>query len=344
MKIKTLKVLNLMRAWWMNAFRFTTPFVRFIPTDRCNLDCRYCFQHDNRNPREMTREEFDAYLDHAVRLKVGLISFLGGEPLTWPHIYHAVDRCTKRRIFTDMTTNGTLLNGDSILKLGRAGLDALNISVDVSESSKVSAKNSIFKPEVLDPLLVARKKHGMNVRVNAVLYKDNTREVRELIEYTHDHGIPISIGFIVPHLDEDTSQEINFTLDDHKLLDDITAHIIERKTSGYKIIDTRQYFRNIHRYLRGEKFWDCNYQKRFGWLNVTPAGRIRSCTKKMDELDDRFLDLTPKRVAELRKLFQEKIEECNVTCYSNCAYNGYYFFRNLPLIAFKYVTGLSRNH
>lgn len=342
---KKMKALNLMRAWWLNAISCTTPFVRIIPTDRCNLSCKYCFQH-SKSDREMTRDEFDAYLDHAVKLKAGLISFLGGEPLTWPHIYHAINRCTERRLFTDITTNGTLLDAESIPRLGRAGLDAMNISVDVSQSNKVTAKNSIFKPEVLDLLLDARKNHGMNVRVNAVLYNDNTREVKELIEYTHRHGISISIGFIVPHLEGDAPQEddISFSLEDRELLDEITQHIIDRKTSGYKIIDTRQYFRNIYRYLRGEKFWDCNYQKRFGWLNVTPGGRIRSCTKKMDELDDRFLDLTPKRVAELRKLFREKIRECNTTCYSNCAYNGYYFFRNLPLIAIKYVTGLSRNH
>ncbi|MFH2002851.1 MAG: hypothetical protein ABIK28_24495 [Planctomycetota bacterium] len=44
MSIKALKVFNLMRAWWWNAFLYTTPFVRFIPTDRCNLDCKYGFQ------------------------------------------------------------------------------------------------------------------------------------------------------------------------------------------------------------------------------------------------------------------------------------------------------------
>jgi len=344
MLVKQAKYFKLMRAWWMNAFRYTTPFVRIIPTDKCNLNCSYCFQK-SKDPRTMTRDEFDGYLEKAVRLKAGLISFLGGEPLIWPHIYHAVESCTRRRLLSDLTTNGTLLDKESIDKLARGGLDLLNISVDVSEADKVSAKNSILKPDVLRHLLAARRDHGMQIRVNSVLYKDNTREIKRLVEFCHENAVPISVGFIVPHIDGTPSPEndIYFSLDDREILDDIIGYLVARKTSGYRIIDTRDYFRSVYRFLRGEKFWDCNYQWRFGWINVAPSGRIRSCTKKMDELEDRFLDLTPKRVKELRGIFRGIIATCNRTCYSNCAYNGYYFFRNMPLIVFRYITGRNRN-
>lgn len=83
----------------------------------------------------------------------------------------------------------------------------------------------------------------------------------------------------------------------------------------------------------------CNYGKRFGWLNVTPSGRIRSCTKKMDELPVRFTDLTPARIRALRQRYREAVRSCNLDCYSNCAYNGYYFFRNLPAAVLRYVAG-----
>jgi hypothetical protein len=35
------------------------PFLRVIPTDRCDLRCRYCFQHDPDSP-EMSRPDFEA--------------------------------------------------------------------------------------------------------------------------------------------------------------------------------------------------------------------------------------------------------------------------------------------
>ena len=138
---------------------------------------------------------------------------------------------------------------------------------------------------------------------------------------------------------DDDAADVYFGAEDRELLDDIIAHIIDKKSRGYQIIDTRDYFRNFPRFLRGEQFWECNYQRRFGWINVTPNGRIRSCTKKMDELEDRFVDLTPRRVRELRSEFRAKIRECNVHCYSNCAYNAYHFFHHLPTVLLRYALG-----
>jgi len=339
------KKANLLRSLWKSCFSYTAPFVRIIPTDRCNLSCSYCFQKSD-DPREMTRSEFDANLEKAGELGTGLITFLGGEPLAWPHIVHAVESCTRKGIFSDLTTNGTLLDRETIHALGRAGLDFLNISVDVTRKGTVSAKNAIRKPAILRELLAARNQYGMRVRVNAVFWKDNSREVKDLVEFTHLHGIPLSIGFVVPEPGSASTGGggIRFTADDRELLDAFTGYIIDRKRKGYRIIDPTSYFRNVHRFLRREKFWDCNYQRQFGWLNVTPAGRIRSCTKMMDELDDHFLDLTPERIRELRRGFAKKIEQCNTQCYSNCAYNGYYLFRFLPfVIAGAFLTSLVRS-
>lgn len=334
------KVLNLLRAWTRNAFGYTTPFVRVLPTDRCNLNCRYCFQHEDRSG-DMTLQAFDACLAQARRLGVGLISFLGGEPLLWAHLGTSIRHCTEHRVFTDVTTNGTLLDAQTVLGLAAAGLDFLNVSVDVCKANRVSAKDSILRPERLAPLLQARARHGLKLRVNSVLYKDNSEEIKELIEFTHAHRIPISIGFIVPDFcgPQDKAAGCYFGAEDRVLLDGIVDHIVDKKTRGYQIIDTRDYFRNFQRFLRGEQFWDCNYQRRFGWINITPNGRIRSCTKKMDELPDRYIDLTVQRVRELRAEFQANIRECNVHCYSNCAYNAYHFFHHLPTVMFRYVLG-----
>jgi len=108
---------------------YSAPFVRFLPTDRCNLDCRYCFQKSS-DPREMTREEFRACLAHGRRLGIGMASFLGGEPLTWGPLEDAVGLCSEVGVLSDVTTNGTLLTGERLRRLGRAGLDLLNVSAD----------------------------------------------------------------------------------------------------------------------------------------------------------------------------------------------------------------------
>jgi MoaA/NifB/PqqE/SkfB family radical SAM enzyme len=341
---KTTKTAKLMRRWWRNGVQHTPLFVRFIPTDRCNLDCTYCFQKST-DQFEMSWEDFSCRLEKADRLGTGVVSFLGGEPLLWPHISDAVAACTERNFFTDLTTNGTLLDDDRIESLGAAGLDYLNVSADVIQPGKVTKKCSILAEHRVKKMLDVQAGTGMKVRVNAVLYKDNSSDIFDLIEYTHEHDVPISIGFVVPEFEEARAQtpEIYFTADDADFLAEIAERLIKFKNRGYKIIDTRQYFRGVQKYLRGEQFWKCNYQKRFGWINITPRGKIRSCTKKMDEVDLDFLDLDHSRIKGLRRRFRNDIEACNRTCYSNCAFNSAYYARNLHVVAFKYLTGWSRN-
>ena len=320
---------NLSRAY-LSSYRHGTPaFVRMLPTDRCNLNCSYCWQHDNESP-EMSLDSFRSYLDKARELRVGLMTFLGGEPMIWKPLYEALSMCTERHLMTDMTTNGTLLTEDTIDKLGKAGLDYLNISVDGAEATGVTSKTSIFKPGLMECLKEARQRYHTHFRINSVIYKNNFNEILILADFARKWDTQISLGFIVPPLspDERSEADIYFTRDDEPLLKDIVEGILRMKKEGYPIIDPDSYFENVFRFVRREKFWDCNYPTRYGWINVTSTGHIRSCTKKMDKLDIHFLDLEPETLVKLRAILKENVKTCNVDCYSNCAYDSYFYTHN----------------
>jgi MoaA/NifB/PqqE/SkfB family radical SAM enzyme len=182
----------------------------------------------------------------------------------------------------------------------------------------------------MEALKEARKKHHMHTRINSVLYKNNYEEILALVEFAKKWDIQISLGFIVPPLKPEhrTETDIYFSLEDETLLKDIVSGILAKKKAGYPIVDPDSYFENIFRFLRREKFWDCNYPTRYGWINVTPTGHIRSCTKKMDKLDIHFLDLGPSSLSHLRSVLKEKVKTCNIDCYSNCAYDSYFYTHN----------------
>lgn len=320
---------NLAKAYVSSAKHGTPAFIRMLPTDRCNLDCAYCWQHDNA-ATDMTLAEFQGYLRQAGELRVGLLTFLGGEPMIWGPIYDALALCTERHVLTDLTTNGTLLTPETAERLGQAGLDYLNVSVDGSSASAVTRKTSIFRPGLAEALRDVRDRHHMHTRVNSVIYNDNFAAVQELIEATRRWNIQLSLGFIVPPLSPALrSQEgIYFTAKDEPLLRRIVAAILDKKRSGYPIIDPDSYFENIFKFIHREKFWECNYPTRYGWINIAPSGRVRSCTKKMDELDFPFLDLDLEKLRDLRAVLRRKTADCNIDCYSNCAYDSYYYTHN----------------
>ncbi|MDD2335271.1 MAG: radical SAM protein [Geobacteraceae bacterium] len=323
------KFRNLSEAY-LSSYRHGTPaFIRVLPTDRCNLKCAYCWQHNNASA-DMTIDSFRAYLKKAKELHVGLITFLGGEPMIWSPLCEALALCTERHVMTDLTTNGTLLTSATVEELGRSGLDYLNISVDGTTANEVTCKNSIFRSDLMGALKEARTKHHMHTRINSVIYNNNYEAIQTLMEFSRKWDMQLSLWFIVPPLDpaQRPDKDIYFSVADEPLLRDIVSDILEKKQAGYPIIDPDSYFENIFRFIRREKFWDCNYPTRYGWINVTPTGRIRSCTKKMDELDFRFLDLDLESLGRLRSILKEKVRTCNIDCYSNCAYDSYFYTHN----------------
>ena len=154
--MKTLKYLNFLKNYAYSFFKVTVLFVRVIPTDRCNLDCLYCYQKSD-DSLSMSLELFGQVLEKARELNVGFLSFLGGEPMLWKHLYDAIALCSRHHILTDITTNGTLLNDKTIERLGAAGLDCLNVSVDTRDDFVVSKKNVLFDAGLMRSLKAAER-------------------------------------------------------------------------------------------------------------------------------------------------------------------------------------------
>ena len=336
---------NLAKAYVSSYTHGTPAFVRMLPTDRCNLHCLYCWQHNNTST-DMTMASFQAHLEKAKELSVGLLTFLGGEPMIWNPLPDAVALCTEQHVLTDLTTNGTLLTSDTIEELGKAGLDYLNISVDGASASSVTSKISIFQSGMMEALKEARRKHGMHTRINSVIYKNNFDEIWTLIEFAKQHDIQLSLGFIVPPLDpgQRAADDIYFSREDEPLLHGIVDHILEKKKANYPIIDPSAYFENIFKFIHREKFWECNYPTRYGWINVAPTGHIRSCTKKMDALDIKFLDLDLAKLKKIRAILKKNVESCNLDCYSNCAFDSYFYTHNKGEFLKKILLRLRLHH
>ncbi len=309
----------------------TPVFLRVIPTDRCNLQCQYCYQNNPNSPT-MSRKEFDEVLAKAKQSGTSIISFLGGEPLVWPDIYYAVEQCSRQGVMTTITTNATLLTEENFEKLGKAGLDFLEVSVDSLLSTEQSEKSFVADKELSARMRRFAKRHKVVTSVNMVVSRDNIESAEELIDFTHYQGYPLSIGFIVPPPGQEQEWEgshLAFTEADFPALEAFTAMVLSKKRQGYKIIEPPSYFQGIFDFVQGKHCWDCgSHRKKFSGITVAPDGRLRTCTKLMDSTEHCFLDLTPRKIREVRASTRAIISQCNPRCYSNCAYNAFYYTRH----------------
>jgi hypothetical protein len=139
--------------------------VNLVVTRRCNLSCGYCTEYDDSSP-PVPRALLEQRLDHLARLRTVIVTLTGGEPLCHPEIADVVASVRARAMTPALNTNGFLLTRSHIDALNRAGLYAMQLSLDALTPNAVTKKAL----RSLAPKLRLLAAHArFKVRVNTVL-------------------------------------------------------------------------------------------------------------------------------------------------------------------------------
>ena len=136
-----------------------------IPIRRCNLSCTYCNEYDDYS-KPVSLEIMVQRVEDLGRLKTGVITLSGGEPLLHPELDDIIRAIRQNATLAGLITNGYLLTADRIRKLNDAGLDYLQISIDNVMPDAVSKKSL----KVLDRKLELLAEHAdFHININSVL-------------------------------------------------------------------------------------------------------------------------------------------------------------------------------
>lgn len=136
-----------------------------IPIRRCNLSCTYCNEYDDFS-KPVPLDVILHRIELLGRLKTGVITLSGGEPLLHPDLDEIIRGVRHHATLAGMITNGYLLTADRIRRLNDAGLDYLQISIDNVMPDDVSKKSL----KVLDKKLQILSGHAdFHVNINSVL-------------------------------------------------------------------------------------------------------------------------------------------------------------------------------
>src|SRR5271156_4395511 len=136
-----------------------------IPIRRCNLACTYCNEFDDFS-KPVPTDDMLRRVDQLGDLGTSVITISGGEPLLHPQLDDIIHHMRKRRIVSELITNGYLLVEERIQRLNRAGLGWLQISIDNVNPDEVSKKSL----KVLDKKLQLLAEHAdFHVNINSVV-------------------------------------------------------------------------------------------------------------------------------------------------------------------------------
>ncbi len=150
--------------------------IDFAPTYACNMNCEHCFAGPMRDDKKerLTPADYGKIADEAKRLGAIHFAFQGGEPLLLDDLEEMIRAIGPADSFVSITTNALLLTEERLLRLKKAGLDMITVSLDSGRPEEHDAFRKT--PGAFEKALAAVKtarKLGLIVTVNTVVTREN---------------------------------------------------------------------------------------------------------------------------------------------------------------------------
>lgn len=159
-------------------------------TAKCNLYCPMCPRETHKQPKEDMDDAVYSRLVEAAGNSAEHMMLIGlGEPLLDPKIFDRIAFCDQHKVFTLLSTNGTLLDKTATERLLDTNLEHITLSFDGStkESFEFYRKGAKFEKVRDNFVHFARRKHErkskMQVVVQMVRMERNWDEVEEFSRF-----------------------------------------------------------------------------------------------------------------------------------------------------------------
>lgn len=130
-------------------------------TNRCNLNCPYCYKDANRNSKELSKGDILRIVEEASQIGFCEFTFSGGEPTLHPDIFDILEILSEKypEHKLNLITNGTTDLSDYAIDVMVKTLFAIQISVDSADEEinrKTRGIDSVQKIKVLSQRLAQR--------------------------------------------------------------------------------------------------------------------------------------------------------------------------------------------
>ncbi|SFU57456.1 cyclic pyranopterin phosphate synthase [Clostridium sp. DSM 8431] len=186
-------------------FNRNIDYIRISITDRCNLRCVYCMPEEGitltEHEKILTYEEIIRLCREFAKLGISKVKITGGEPLVRRNLKNLIKSIKDIEGIDNvtLTTNGILLE-DQIDGLVKAGLDAVNISIDTLDKEKFK---SVTRVGDIDKVLKSIDKcltyENLTVKINCVPIKgENDKEILDIVNLAKDKNLSVRFIELMP--------------------------------------------------------------------------------------------------------------------------------------------------
>ncbi|KPA16303.1 radical SAM protein [Candidatus Magnetomorum sp. HK-1] len=209
-------------------------------TTHCNLNCESCLRKSLiAKPDHMTFEKYKYIVDTIKPQMLCLVGF--GEPMMHPEFFDFIKYADNDKISVSVTTNGTLLNDESINEIFISGLKTLTISLDAPDEKTYTLvrKNNKFNSIIKNIIKInnekkIRKTSYPNIVLHYVIYNYNYNKLNYFIEFSKQ--LEPSMIFFQPceYYDSSNKQILTNNIDKETFKQEIQQANYESLKSGIK--------------------------------------------------------------------------------------------------------------
>lgn len=180
-------------------------YIRISITDRCNLRCVYCMPEKGidliKHDEILTYEEIIDLCKLFVKVGISKVKITGGEPLVRKDLHKLIKAIKDIEGIKEvtLTTNGILLY-EQLEDLVKAGLDAVNISIDSLRENRYKELTRLGDVnKVLQAIKKAATYKNLRVKINCVpLVNESVQELLELVDLAKDSYISVRFIELMP--------------------------------------------------------------------------------------------------------------------------------------------------
>lgn len=164
---------------------FSLDLLELEITEKCNLDCNYCYL-GKKSGLELPLELIKRIAKEAEELGVKYFIITGGEPTLHSQFKKVSELVSKKGFNAGVLTNG--INAKEKIKQLR-NFRFVQMSLD-------KTKGKIEKEVIANAIFL--KKHNVNVTFLCTLSKENKNQIKNLINLSEKHGIPLGFQRMIP--------------------------------------------------------------------------------------------------------------------------------------------------
>lgn len=234
-----------------------TESVSFHIVKPCNMACKFCYDtfNDSKNAKQLLISEVYEILGKLKSIGVRKVTFAGGEPMLYKHLYLAIIFAKKLGFTTSIITNGSLLTEEWLQKMQNY-LDWVGISIDsiMYDTNIKSGRNINGVTTSYQQILPLINQYKYKLKINTVVNHYNKNEdLSYLIEKYKPLRWKIFQALPVKGQNDEQFEEVRVTIEEFNSFVERHSHLNPVVENNEAMLDSYLLIDYMGRFFEGGK-------------------------------------------------------------------------------------------